>query len=515
MKSLRYILIAMMVVFATGCGDDFLDKKPLAKLSDATFLEDESTVDLAVNRLYGTLSWRFFRYGWMYFTTHEACSGDIKSGTQADYDWFKTFIQQNNHFYVELYWSRMYEYLNYCNVVLDITPKMNDREKAQLIEAQAKFFRAYYNFDLTNVFEDAVLRDHLPSPSEYNIPKSTREQLHALIIADLEYAIENLPTKSAWGAAGNGRITKGAAMGLLAKVYLFRQEYDKALEYTSQIIQSGEYSLHTSYRDVFSPDQRYGVENMMPGHYIFNTTVWSGRWFNPYLQHQGCAGEFGNGGFYPSDELAASYEDGDPRFAATLFTATDKVDGFKSKKGAAPDGSIVLPAGVNYLNKKVIWPVSYWNNGEFSFQNVNPMFMRYADILLIHAEASNEVGQTGDALAKLEMIRKRARGNKTFAQSVADGDNDGNGILPEITEADKSTLRKLIWDERHIELALEGHRWFDLVRYEKVEANYTTNLLVNEYGRTNFNYQKHHRFAIPATFVTSSQGVLLQHPEWQ
>jgi hypothetical protein len=515
MKFIKYIFITLTLVFMVGCSDEFLDKKPQAKLSDATFLEDESTIELAVDRLYGTLSWRFFRYGWMYFTTHEACAGDIKSGTQADYDWFKTFIHQNNHWYVELYWSRMYEYLNYCNVVIDITPKMAGRERAELAEAQAKFFRAYYHFDLANVFEEAVLRDHVPATDEYNIPKSSQEDLHQLIISDLKYAIKRLPSKSGWGASGNGRITKGAAMGLLAKVYLFRQDYTNARAYTDSVIQSSEYSLHTSYRDIFNPDQRYGVENMMPGHYMFNTTIWSGRWYNPYAQHQGCAGEFGNGGFYPSDELAQAYEEADPRFSATLFTATDKVEGFKSKKGAPQDGSVLLPTGVKYLNKKVIWPVTYWNNSEFSFQNVNPMFMRYADILLIYAEACNELGNTTEALAKLEMIRRRARGNKTFDQSVADGDNNGKGVLPEIIQTDQSLLRKLIWNERHIELALEGHRWFDLVRYEKVEPGYTTDLLVNEYGRTNFNYAKYHRFAIPATFVTSSQGVLKQHPEWQ
>jgi starch-binding outer membrane protein, SusD/RagB family len=515
MKRLRYLFITVAIVFAGGCSEDFLDKKPQAKLSDAIFLEDERTIELAVNRLYGTLSWRFFRYGWMYFTTHEACAGDIRSGGQVDYDWFRNFTHQNNHFFVELYWARMYEYLNYCNVILDVTPKMNDRSRAELAEAQAKFFRAYYNFDLTNVFEDAVLRDHVPSPSEYNIPKSTRDEIHELIISDLKYAIQRLPKKSEWGTAGNGRITKGAAMGLLSKVYLFRQDYGNARAYADSVIQSNEYSLHPSYRNVFSPEQLYGSENMMPGHYLFNTTIWAGRWYNPYLQHQGCAGEFGNGGFYPSDELAASYEDGDPRFAATLFTATDKVDGFKSKKGAPLDGSVVLPNGVNYLNKKVIWPVAAWNNSEFSFQNVNPMFMRYADILLVYAEASNELGETTEALAKLEMIRSRARGNKTFAQSVADGDNGGEGILPEIMDTDKAALRELIWNERHIELALEGHRWFDLVRYEKVVPDYTTNFLVTEQGRTNFNYAKHHRFAIPTTFVTSSQGVLVQHPEWQ
>ena len=177
---------------------------------------------------------------------------------------------------------------------------------------------------------------------------------------------------------------------------------------------------------------------------------------------------------------------------------------------------------VNYTNKKIIWPFSYWNQGNFNFQNVNPMFLRFADIVLIAAEASNELGNSADALKYLEQIRYRARGSKTFAASVAAGENGGAGILPQILTIDKTALRLAIWHERRVELAMEFNRWFDLVRYNNVAAangsdgtGYTESLLKNTYGRTNFNYAKFSRFPIPATHITSSNGVLVQNDGWK
>jgi hypothetical protein len=152
---------------------------------------------------------------------------------------------------------------------------------------------------------------------------------------------------------------------------------------------------------------------------------------------------------------------------------------------------------------------------------VNTIFLRFADIVLIDAEASNELGNSNDALKYLEQIRYRARGNMTFDATVTAGLNGGAGILPQITTTDQTALRMAIWHERRIELALEFNRWFDLVRYNKVAAangakgtGYTEALLKNTYGRSGFDYAKFSHFPLPAPYITSSNGVLVQNPNW-
>lgn len=514
MRLIIRIYIVLSILTLTACSKSFLEKEPLATLSTASFTSDTTTLGLAVNRLYGSIAWREYTLGRQQFSTHELGADDFIPGSDANMNLFQNYSYFADNAYIQQYWDRTYQNIHYCNVVTDRTPSMTARAAATLYEAQAKYFRAYYNFDLTNVFGDAPLRDHDPSAAEYNIPKSPHADIIKLVISDLQYASSHLPTRAQWGTTGLGRVTKGTAQGLLAKVYLYEQDYTNAKLYADSVINGGEYSLYANYRNLFSPDQLYGTENMMPGGYIFNASISSGRWYNPYLQYQGLPA-FANGVIYPSSNLAGSYESGDPRLSATLFTRTDTIIGYNGNQPVA------FPAATNYANKKVIWPFSYWNQSNFSFQNVNPMFLRFADIVLIDAEASNESGNTADALKYLEQIRFRARGNMTYAATVTAGMNGGAGILPQITVTDKASLRLAIWHERRIELALEFNRWFDLVRYNKVAAadgsdgtGYTEALLINTYGRTNFNYAKFSHFPIPQVYITSSNGVLIQNSNW-
>lgn len=153
----------------------------------------------------------------------------------------------------------------------------------------------------------------------------------------------------------------------------------------------------------------------------------------------------------------------------------------------------------------MIWPATQWPDNDFFKQELNLPFLRFADILLVYAESANELGKTTEAEDALEKVRFRARGNQTYAEA---------GVLPEKRGLGKDALREIIWNERRIELAFEGNRWFDLVRYEKVVPNYTTNLMHRK-GRTNFDYAKHSKFPIPTYYITSSEGVLTQNPARQ
>lgn len=495
MKKLKYILTIAGLSLLVSC-DDFLDVTPEAQLTTDVYFSDEESINDALNRVYSSVNWRFFRLGTMYFTSHEFSSDDVNMNT-ADVNFTSAYTFTNNpsNIYIERLWERWYLYLNDCNQVLKLASKYND-SKATLYNAQARYFRAYWHFDLVNVFGDVVIRDHVPAADEFNIPKSPQEEVYKLIISDLEYAVENLPTRQVWGTSNLGRVTKGTALGLLAKVYLYRQDYTNAYKYAKQLVQSGEYSLDPNYRNLFSIDGKYSVESMMPGHYIYQNIA--GRLRNPYVEFQGIPGSgLGSAFFAPSDDLVNSFEVNDPRKAASIFNKGETIEGYT--------GAINWKAGFQYANKKVIWPATQWPDADFFKQQLNLPFLRYADLLLIYAEAANELGNTGDALDALEQVRFRARGNKTFLQA---------GVLPQIIVTDKAQLRQLIWKERRVELAIEGNRWFDLVRYEKVVPGYTTSIM-NNLGRTNFNYNKNSKFPIPSVFITNSNGVLIQNTNWQ
>ena len=153
----------------------------------------------------------------------------------------------------------------------------------------------------------------------------------------------------------------------------------------------------------------------------------------------------------------------------------------------------------------MIWPVGYWNASSFTKTNAHLYFLRYADVLLIYAEAANELGRTAEALAKLEMVRDRAR------RSVGEG-VDPSRLLPEITETNKEKLREMIWRERRVELALEGHRFFDLIRADKVVPGYALQELKADNPATRFNAARNSVFPIPQKQIDISQGVLQQNP---
>ncbi len=520
MKTLKYICFAglgLLSLTTVSCSD-FLEETPKGQIT-------QSNVDIEnlVYKCYSSLNWRFYRIGQMWFPTHEIC-GDDYEPINTTLKEFQTFSYNADNSWLERYWDQYYMYLNDCNQVL-AAAKQTD----EIPMAEARFFRAFYHFDLMNVFGDIVIRDHVPTDSkDINIPKSSEEDVYKFIIKDLEYSIEHLPTLEEWGEAERGRVTKGTAQGLLAKVYLYKGDYPNALKYAKEVIQGGEYSLDPNYRQIYRPiTVSYSVENMMPGHYVYKNIT--GRLRNPMVEWQGIpiegGGDFGSAMLVPSQSIVDAYENGDSRKEASIFQQGEglkvalggvKANGYKlnytSLTGEAKTAEWKIktqeagkePVRYKYANKKVIWD-SQWPMGEgFMSQELNMQFMRYADILLIAAEAANETGNTSEALGYLNQVRSRAR-------------RSGNGQIPEdVTSGNKEQLRHLIWNERRVELAFEGQRWFDLMRYYKLDPSYVRNALkkANNVDFTDAMYRKYHHFPLPANRVTSSNGVLKQNSEW-
>jgi hypothetical protein len=349
--------------------------------------------------------------------------------------------------------------------------------------AEAKFVRAYSHFRLVKAFGDVPLRLKVPADaSEYNLPRSPKTEVYAAIEKDLMEAAAVLP--QSYGAADIGHITKGAALALHAKVAMYQKKWTDVLALTNQVMTMG-YTLFSNYEAQFRIANENNSESVfelqcqfIPG----NCDVSNSQ----YSQVQGVRGSTGGGwGFnVPTADLAASYEANDPRRDATII--------FRGE--TTPSGDVIPAIGDNPMyNQKSYVPFGlYVACSEGSEQNVR--VIRYADVLLMNAEAANEIGGATNvtlALSSLNAVRTRARGINPLT------------VLPPVTSTDQATLRTAIWRERRSELAMEFDRFFDVIRQGRGVA---------VFGPKGFVANKNEVWPIPQNEIDLSAGTLTQNP---
>lgn len=495
MKSLFWTIL---IGLALGGCKDFLSPDPQGKLTQDVFFSEEEGALMGINAVYSRLR-EWDQTGFPWFVICELPSDNSNTGSELADGSVARLNTVNNFTYnagvdeLNNWWVGNFNGIASCNVALESLDRLSDEELKVRCMAQARFFRGFFYFNLVKAFGGVPLMLDVPQPGQYNKPRATVAQVYEAIVNDLTYAAGHLPTRGQWGTKDLGRATKSTAQGLLAKVYLFQQNYQQAYDYADSVIMAGEYDLHPDYRDLFSPNSLYSNEVMLADQFL-----WQDNRNNEsqFVMWQGVRGFWGWGYLSPTESLVNSYEQGDPRLSATVFFSGDTVGGV---------GVVTFaPALDPRANHKVIWPTSFWNANSFTKTNAHLYFLRYADVLLIYAEAANELGKTGDALDKLELVRNRAR------QSVAAG-VDNTNILPEITETDKGRLREIIWHERRIELALEGNRFFDLIRADRVVPGYALRELQADNPNTNFSAIRNSVFLIPQKQIDISQGVLVQN----
>ena len=486
------ILVILSAMFFSGC-EDFLDKNLQEDLTQESFPTTEGDALLAVNAVYSsTRNWLFNSGG---YPILDIMSDDARKGSNPNdqisnlgpYDNF-TFTTSADG--LDRWWATLYQGIKRANVVIEKVPAIDmDNDLKNRYVAEAKFLRGLFYFDLVRAWGDVPKVTSSSPPLK--LEKSDKTVIYQLIIEDLSFAKDNLPLKSEYDNESMGRATKGAAEAYLAKVYLFQNEFDKAKTYAVNVIKSNEYSLESNFSDANSLVGENGIES------IFEVGALSldGSYGNQYANTQGVRGNPNRGwGFNrPSIDLRDSFEPGDPRMDETIIFLGDTLDGIEILgDGTTPD--VTKDDSENIIeiecyNQKVWIPgtttVTQWGH--------NRRLMRYADVLLIAAEALNEENKPDSALIFLEDVRARARAGNL-------------SVLPEITETDKSTLRDIILDERRHELALEQHRFWDLVRTGKAEE---------VLGSIGFISGKHDYFPIPQSEIDISQGSLTQNINWQ
>lgn len=394
-------------------------------------------------------------------------------------------------------WSEYYVMINRCNTILDQIANNSDilatPQQKSVAEAEARFLRGYSYFFLVRAYGRVPKIDKVLAVTS-NVPQSTPAEIYALVESDLQFAAANLP--ASWDKKFIGRATSGAANGILAKAYLYQQKWAQAMATANLVMTSGQYDLSVPYTKIFSEDGENSKESVFEIQATASVAIPTGNG-TQYTNMQGVRGsgtwDLGWGWNMPSAALEAAYEPGDPRKARTiLYTSTSTTPGLTIYGEVTPVG---LP-NPKYNQKRHSNPAfrSLYNHLKGWWMNVP--ILRYADVVLMYAEAANEVGgstNTTNALAALNSVRARARGANA-------------SVLPNVTTTDQNALRDAIRQERRIELAMEHERFFDIVRWGIDAA------AMQAAGKTNYNPNRDRLLPIPQQQIDLSKGVLTQNP---
>ncbi|MEX2602550.1 MAG: RagB/SusD family nutrient uptake outer membrane protein [Gracilimonas sp.] len=491
MKTRHIFYITLISLTIAGC-TDFLSVNPQSELTQEAFPTTQSDALQSTNAVYSTLrSWHYHSGGFpiLAFMSDDAHKGSNPSdaaNTQGPYDDFTHSTTQDG---LDRWWNSLYQGIRRANIVIEKVPgiSMNEDLKNRYM-GEASFLRALYYFDLVRAFGGVPLVTS--TEPALKIERSTTAATYELIEQDLIFAIDNLPLKSEYGANDLGRATKGAAQALLAKVHLFQQDFENAEDYALDVIKSLEYDLEDDFYDANGQGGEHGVESV----FEIGAVATAGGTGNQYANTQGVRGTPNRGwGFNrPSIDLREAFGDDDPRRDATIIELGDVIDGIEILgDGNTPDeitdgeGNVIE---IESYNRKV-WIPGTSTDTQYGH---NRRLIRFADVLLMAAEALNENDNPEDALIHLNRVRERAR----------QGDNT---ILPDITETNKDALRDIILEERRVELALEGHRFWDLVRTGKAPE---------VLGPLGFQEGKHELLPIPQSEIDLSQGTLTQNDNW-
>lgn len=495
-NTLFKILVFSSTLTMVAC-EDFLNESPQGNLTQEFFPSNENELMLATNACYNTLRGWFYHSGGypiMDIMSDDAYKGSNPTDQASNLNAFEDFTFTPGQDGLDRWWNALYEGVKRCNVVIEKGPAVVlDENKKNSYLAQAHFLRGLYYFDLVRAWGGVPLV--LDTNPALTLGRSTEEEVYQVILSDLEFAAQHLPLRSALTTAEYGRATKGAAQALLAKVYLFRKDFANAEKYALEVINSNQYSLDPSFSHTFSIYGQYNEESVFEiGSVEFEGTENGG---SQYANTQGVRGTPNRGwGFNrPSLDLMDHFEPGDPRKEATIIFLGETIDGIKILgDGSTPDVTYSDPPANTIVKEIECYTQKVWIPGISTSEQWghNRRLIRYADVLLMAAEALNENNKTAPALNYLNAVRARAR-------------EGNNSILPDVTTNAQAELRDRILFERRSEFAMEGHRFYDLVRTGRAAA------VLGTYG---FQTGKHERFPIPQTEVDISQGAISQNPGW-
>lgn len=480
MKTLKYYIFALLLVF-TGCRDYLTEIEPGTTLLN-DFFTSTAAAKQNVTGCYVPLMWEYnntYLSEWFIgdIVSDDALKGGGSTSDMADaYDMENWRTTSQNTLLLDFYRAQ-YQGIARCNLAIKyitnmeigtdsiFTPTMKNN-----LLGEAHYLRAYYYFRLVRVFAGVpITTEVIDNSDNWGVPRASTEQVYNLILEDLTKANYMLPVRSAMKAEDLGRATKGAAQAMLLKVNLYMASpywnkqltqdaatyYAAAKQWGDSIIASGEYSLCPNYEDNFTLAGENGQESVFEIQYMevpwgdygegFGFTAGS---FTQILMRSRSSLIGGGWGFdHPTQNLYDEFEPSDIRRDVAILNPVDSL---------IETPSVEIYLGSRYLNNKYGMyrdPADQGGGyGKWSLHAtrgpLNNRQIRYADVLLMYAEACLGAGDEATARAYINKVRQRVG-------------------LADVATADNAALRH----ERRVELAMEGHRWFDLVRWEGVAGN--------------------------------------------
>ncbi len=479
-KQLAFLVIILMT---TACGEDYLDLRPVSQANVTNFYQTPEDMTNAVWGVYAILQ-QYGMYGFAMMVAGENRSDNVtntlKGNAYADFD---DFVVATNNSIISDLWNTHFAGIYRANVVLariENVP-MSEQLKNRYV-AEVKFLRGLMYFNLVRIFGDVplVLTEPVAIEEGYSHTRTPTDQVYQQIIQDLSEAAQELPVSY----SGNdiGRATQGAALALLGKVHLTTQDFQAASITLKQVIDLGVYQLLPDYAALWDPANANHAESVFEVQYKKGGLGEGSRYPNEAAPRQSAAAVVeiggGQGVYIPEENIINAYEADDLRKEISL------AEGYTSGEGNyIPDP---------YILKLIDQPFQAYDS------DVNWTLLRYADVLLMYAEALNELGYEadGNAFTYLNMIRERVG----LPAKTSDNTNS------DLRVTSQSELRMAIEQERRVELAFEGHRWFDLVRtgrYMEVMNARGYAFIIEEY---------HKVFPIPQAQIDINPDVLVQNP---
>lgn len=471
---------ALSLTLCASCEEDLI-VEPNDSINEIDFLNNPNNAITLVNGVYNKqLDFEMYSFSWIgmtSITSDDADKGSSLSDSGADKNKLDNLDFDASDISFREVWQGRYDGIGKANNALFYLEQLQIQEalKMRLI-GEIKFLRALYYFDLVRCFGGVPIVTSKIDINDSELIKQvvftrkTKQETYSQIEADLLDAIEKLPLKGQYAANDLGRASKGAAEALLAKVYLYQNKWQEAFDSAGMVIGSGQYGLLPNYADVWREVGENKVES------IYEIQASPGNAMRAYSYVQGPRGtpDLGWGFNTPSVSLENAYETNDLRKAATiLYSDTDLWDGFPASAGWT---------NPRYNYKSYHSSIAESSNGDRELTGKNLRILKYSDILLIRAEAALNLGNSTEALDKVNMLRVRAG----------------------LEERTSITMDQLL-HERRVEMAMEHDRWFDLVRTGKALSAMAAN------GKT-YIPGKHEVFPIPQNEIILSGGILLQNP---
>lgn len=468
-SNIKSTLVGLSVmVLSTGC-KKFLEQDVPGRLTEQTFYKTDTDAQQAVIGIYDLMQ-AHYNSSWVSMfmvktlLSDDANAGGSGPGDQEAYQSLDNFNHDADNAAVLGVWRLAYGTIYRANKVINNVAPENDLRKRLI--AEAKVLRAYNYLDLVSLWGDVPLVTGDISPSQYqSVGRAKKEDVYALIVKDLQEAMADLPLKSSYPAADKFRVSKGTAQALLGKAYLYQQKWAEAAAQFETVITSGQYGLEASIGKVFSRAGEFGIES------IFEVSYTNGRNYNwgnfpwdwqpesnIHIQLMGPRSDYYTKA--PADSLIGGWGFMSPK--AKLYNAFVAAGDVNRRSNSVMSEAELKAAGGNWTSPTAWDYEGYFQRkyGTFSTQTsssgadvaelnygTNWRLIRYADVLLMAAEANYRANNEGKALIYLNQVRQRTA-----------------TALPALNVGGAALFQAIV-TERQLELAFEGFRFVDLVRW--------------------------------------------------